>query len=56
LVLTGWKKRRTALSLPKSHPCWSGGMPVLVENLAEAVVSSYVEAGGGAGFGAPQIP
>ena len=35
----------------KSHPCRLSGMPVLVENPAEAVESFYVEAGGGAGLG-----
>jgi hypothetical protein len=38
------------LWMPVIHPCWSGSMPVLVENPAEAVVSLYKEAGGGVGL------
>ena len=36
-----------ALPLPKSHPCRLSGMPVLVEDSAEAVAPFYVEAAGG---------
>ena len=41
----------SALSVPIIHPCWSGGMPVLVEHSAEAVASADVEAGGGGRLG-----
>ena len=33
-----------ALWVPIIHPCWSGSMPVLVEDAAEAVPSADVEA------------
>jgi hypothetical protein len=39
-------RRPSALCLPKSHPCRLSGMPVLVEDAAEAVSSLYLEAGG----------
>ena len=42
---------KTALWVPIIHPCWSGSMPVLVEDAAEAVASFYMEEGGGAGLG-----
>jgi GrpB protein len=34
----------------KSHPCWLSGMPVLVEDTAEAVASADAKAGGGVGL------
>ena len=47
----GQPQALAALCLPKSHPCWSGSMPVLVEDAAEAVASVDVEAGGGGRLG-----
>ena len=46
----GQRAERRGLWVPVIHPCWSGSMPVLVENPAEAVVSLYMEAGGGVGL------
>ena len=34
------------LWVPVIHPCWSGGMPVLVEGAAEPVRSADIEARG----------
>ena len=43
--------RAPTLWVPIIHPCWSGGMPVLVEDAAEAVASVDVEAGGSGRLG-----
>ena len=41
----------SSLWVPIIHPCWSGSMPVLVEDAAEAVASVDVEAGGSGRLG-----
>ena len=35
--------RAPTLWVPIIHPCWSGGMPILVEDAAEPVPSADIE-------------
>jgi hypothetical protein len=42
---------QAALRVPIIHPCWSGGMLVLVESAAEPVLSSDVQARDPLGIG-----
>ena len=38
-----WEAECRAVRVPIIHPCWSAGMPVLVEGAAEPVLSADVQ-------------